>query len=409
MRNHFTGLWQHSDFMKLWIGQSISSFGSKISREALPLTAVLVLAASPTELGLLAALAVAPILMIGLVAGVWVDRVRCRPLMIASDLGRAVLLGSIPVAAVFGALSMSQLYVVAILVGTLTVFFDLADQSYLPSLIERENLLEGNSKLGASAAVAEIGGPALGGILVQLITAPFAIMLDALSFLASALCLGLIRKAEPRPTPPEGTQSMAREAFEGVRVVVNQPILRAIALSNGQSSFFGSFFAALYTLYAIRELKLSAGILGILIGIGGISALAGALLAEKITQRFGPGRTLIGALLFNCGMNFLIPLAQVGGPLLVAIAFLGVAQLGDIGGTIYAINERSLRQTIIPDQQLGRANAAMHVWAGGMALLGALVGGLLGGLMGMQLTLLVAASGGLLSILWLLFSPIRRL
>src|SRR5689334_16145822 len=219
------GLWQHPDFVKLWTAQTISQFGSGIGGTALELTAVLVLAATPAEMGLLGAIGSAPVLVIGLLAGVWVDRLRRRPILMAADIGRALLLLSIPLAFVFGVLHIVQLYVVAALVGVLTVFFDVADQSLLPTLVHRDQLVEANSKLGTSSSLAEIGGPALGGVLVQVLKAPFAIVIDAVSFLLSALALSLIRKVEPAPVPEEHS-SVRRDVQEGLRVVLGNPVLR---------------------------------------------------------------------------------------------------------------------------------------------------------------------------------------
>ncbi|MBI4640198.1 MAG: MFS transporter, partial [Candidatus Tectomicrobia bacterium] len=262
MSSQSAGLLHHPGFMKLWIGQTISQFGSKITRTALPLTAVLVLEATPVQMGLLAALGSAPVLVVGLLAGVWVDRLRRRPILIAADLGRAVLLGLIPVSALLGLLRIEQLYIAALLVGILTVFFDVAYQSFLPSLVDREQIVEGNSKLGVSDSVTEIGGPALAGGLIQLVSAPITILLDAFSFLFSALFVGLIDISEPLPTPSEQRKSVWRDVVEGLRVVLGNPLLRAIAGSSSTFNFFGGFFGALYGLYAIRELGIEPAILG---------------------------------------------------------------------------------------------------------------------------------------------------
>src|SRR5205085_1546506 len=227
------------NFGLLWIGQTISAFGSRITREGLPLTANLVLGATPTEMGLLAAAGTLPVLLIGLLAGVWVDRLPRRPILIIADISRAVLLGTVPLAAVLGVLRIEQLYLVAVLVGILTVFFEVANQSFLPTLVQREHIVEGNSKLSASDSLAEIGGPALTGVLVQLITAPIAILFDALSFLASALCAGFIRVREPAPVPTEERQSLWREIREGLRLVLGNPLLRATTAALSTRAFFG--------------------------------------------------------------------------------------------------------------------------------------------------------------------------
>ncbi len=407
MRRQITGLWQNPDFIKLWVGQAISAFGSHITWQALPLTALLLLAASPTELGFLTAAGTAPVLMFGLVAGVWVDRLPRRPIMIAADLGRTVLLGSIPLAAIFGILTMSQLFVVASLAGLLTVFFDIADQSYLPSLVEHEHIMEGNSKISASLSLAEITGPPVGGLVVQLITAPFAIAVDAISFLVSALCISLIRKPETRPEAPEQTQPVLREAFEGLRVVFNDPILRVLAFCDIQRTFFGNFIGTLYMIFIIRELQMPIWVSGVLVGVGGISSLAGSVVAQRLTRRFGVGKIIIWSAIITSAITFLIPLA--GGPFWLAFTILLISQAGDVGWTVFFINQTSLRQSVTAEHQLGRVNASVYFLAGVAGLLGAIAGGVLGDLIGIRTTLLVAVTGYLLAVFWLIFSPVRNL
>ena len=273
MRRFLTGLWKNSDFVKLWLGQTVSQFGSGITGIALPLTAVLVLAATPAQMGILGALDGIAVLVIGLLAGVWVDRVRRRPLLIATDLGRAFLLSTIPLAALLGVLRIGQLYVVAAMVGMLTVLFNVSHSAFLPSLIPQESLVEANSKLGISDSLAEIGGPATAGPLVQLFSAPFALLFDALSFLFSACCLGLIHTPEPAPTALKQRKSIWHDLVEGLRAVLKNPLLRALAVSAGIFSLFGNFIGALYALYVIRQLGAPAIFLGLLVATGGVSAL----------------------------------------------------------------------------------------------------------------------------------------
>ncbi|HZT43359.1 MAG TPA: MFS transporter [Chthonomonadaceae bacterium] len=239
MRRYRTGLGNHPDFLKLWLGRTVSHFGSHITSLALALTAVLWLKATPVQMGLLAATGNAAILLFGLLAGVWVDRLRRRQILIATDLGRAVALASIPVAAMGGWLSLAQLYLVGALTGVQSVFFDVADRSYLPTLVSREQLLEANAKLHASEAVAEVSGQALAGILVQWLSAPIAILLDSLSYVFSALCLGLIRTPEPPPIASEERERAWREGITGLRVVLRNPFLRALAASESFREFFG--------------------------------------------------------------------------------------------------------------------------------------------------------------------------
>lgn len=402
-----TGLWAHSDFMKLWAAQTISAFGSRITREALPLAAVLTLTASPGEMGVLMAIGAAPVVVVSLLAGVWVDRLRRRPILIASDLGRALLLLTVPAAAIFWKLTIEHLYVVIALTGVLTVFFHVADNSYLPALVSREHLVEGNSKLSATDSVAEVGGPALAGLLVQAVTAPFAILFDAISFLFSALFLGAIRKAEPSPQPQEHP-NVWREIGQGIRLVVSDRILRALAGSEATFSFFGSFFGTLYGLYVVRSLGVPPGWYGVLVGMGGVGGLLGAMLAGRLVRRFALGPTLLWTRLIHNVVQIALPLA--GGPLFVIIPLLMATQLvGDSAHTVHSINEVSLRQTIVPDHLLGRANASTEFLAGALSPIGALLAGLLAEVTDPRLTLLIAVIGMTTSSLWLIFSPIPRL
>src|SRR5437867_8121574 len=229
MRLQFSGLWQHPDFLKLWAGQTVSLLGSSVTGLALPLAAVLVLNATPAQMGIMRAAQYLPFLLLGLFAGVWVDRLRRRPVLILADAGRALLVGSIPVAALLGVLRIDVLYVVALLVGVLTVFFDVAYLAYVPSLVPRDSLTEGNSKLEVSRSFAGMAGPALAGALVQLVTAPVALVVDAASFLVSAASLSLIRTPEPKPAALAHGRSIWRDAGEGLRIVGGHPVLRTLA------------------------------------------------------------------------------------------------------------------------------------------------------------------------------------
>jgi MFS family permease len=385
----------------------VSNFGSGITGIALPLTAVLVLGATPIQMGILGALDGVSVLVIGLLAGIWVDRVRRRPLLIATDVGRAVILGTIPLAALLGVLRIGQLYVVAALAGMLTVIFNVASPAFVPSLIPQESLVEGNSKLGMSDSLAEIGGPAVAGPLVQLISAPFAILFDALSFLFSACCLGLIRKPESPPIAREQRESLWSDLVEGLRMVLKNPLLRALAGSAGIFSLFGNFIGALYALYVIRQLGAPPIFLGLLIATGGVSALVGALLAERVVRRFGLGRTAGMGLFMYGATGLLIPLA--GGSVTLALSLLFFSQLiGDASVSIYLIAEVSLRQSIVPTNMLGRTNASIQFLSLGVAPVGALLAGILGGMIGLRLTIFIGVLGVMLSGTWLLLSPVRK-
>lgn len=404
------GLWRNADFKKLWTAQAISVFGSTISREALPLVAIIALSATPSQIGLLGALGMLPALLLGLPAGVWVDRLRRRPLLIAADFGRAVILVSVPIAALLGVLSLIQLYVVVILAGTLTLFFNVADNSFLPAIVKRENLIEANSKLGVTESLGEIAAPTVAGTLVQLITAPFTILVDSLSYLVSAFFLGQIRSPEPAPKATSGGKSAAtfwQEILAGLRLIGHNPILRPLAGCAGVAAFFGGFFGALYALYALRVLGLSPATLGMLISAGGIGALLGALLASRLPRRFGPGPALAGSF-FMMGLTvLLIPLAA-SLPWPVVILLIGQV-VGDSALTVYFINAVSLRQSVTPDHMLGRMNASFTFLGTGIAPLGFLCGGWLGERLGIQITLFLAAAGTLAGGIWLAFSPVLKL
>jgi Na+/melibiose symporter-like transporter len=401
-------LWRHPDFLKLWTGQTISELGSRITREGLPLTAVLVLGAQPAQMGFLAATGAASVLLFGLLAGVWADRIKRRPILITADLLRAALLATIPAAAFAQRLSMGQLYVVIALAGFCTVFFDVAYQSYLPSLVKREELLEGNSKLAQSSAVAEIVGPGLTGVLVQLITAPIAILFDALSFVVSAVSVAMIRKREPDSQPSSGSHHWKHETLAGLQFIFSHPLLRPLACFSACGFFFFGFMGTLYVLFAIRTLQLPPAALGLVIGVGGVGAMLGASFSPWITRMLGVGWTFIGTMLLVVVSYTLIVLAH--GPLLVATSFLVVQQLfGDMGFAIFSVNALALRQTVAPAHVLGRVNGAMQLLTRGIYPLGALAGGALAQNIGIRATLAAAVTGVALSTVWLIASPLRRL
>jgi MFS family permease len=405
----FGGLWRHPEFVKLWTGHTISRFGSEISNLAIPLTAALVLNASAFQMGLLGTFEFAPFLLLSLFAGVWVDRVRRLPILIVADVGRFVLLGSIPVAAFLGVLRIEQLFVVGLLTGVSTVFFDVADQSYLPVLVNREHLVEGNSKLEMSRSVAAIVGPGTAGALVQLVTAPIAVAVDAVSFLASAICLLFIHAPEPQPEHhADRPGSIWAELREGLAVVLGNPLLRSIAGCTGTANLFQNAMMTVYVLYLTRDLDLGPAVVGIIFAVGGPGALLGALVAGRIAQRFGLGATIIGSSTVGALATLLVPLASGPTPLVVAVLMLA-AFIGGISSPVYNVNQVSLRQAITPDRLTGRMNASMRFLVWGTIPLGALLGGALGDAIGLWPTLTVTAIGSLLAPLWILFSPVRQL
>jgi predicted MFS family arabinose efflux permease len=407
MKHSRSGVLAYPDFIKLWTGQTISEFGSRITRDAIPLTAVILLAATPEQMGLLMAISSLPVLFFGLFAGVWVDRHRRRPILLAADIGRILLLLCIPALALFGALTFEILCLIAALVGILSLLYEIAYRSLLPTLIAREHLLEGNSKLATTSSLAEIGGPAVSGLLIQWISAPLAIVFDAISFVFSALSVAMIDTPEPSPTTDEDAGSVWREIVDGFRVIASHPVLRSLALGEVLRAFFGSFIGTLYALYAIRVLGLSPATLGFLVAAGGIGALAGALLAARLPRRLGLGATLTGTLLVSAVINLLIPAA--GGPPLLAASLLIISQIiGDAAMMVYEVNEISLRQMLVPQHLLGRANASIGFLSQGIAPIGALVAGALAGLTDARLTLWVAVLGILFTAVGTRLSAARR-
>jgi MFS family permease len=347
---------------------------------------------------------------VGLPAGVWIDRLRRRPILIVGDLGRAVLLASIPVAHVFGALSMVQLYVVGFLVGVLTVFFDVAYQSYLPALVERDRLVDGNAKLEISRSAAAVAGPPVGGALVGVLSAPIAILLDAVSFLASAIFLLVIRKPEPAPEPhldEAGERvGMLRSIREGLAYVGTHRLLRHIAATTGVGNLFGAIGYAVVMLYLVRELGLTPGTIGLVLGIGSLGFLVGALLPDRAQRRIGLGPTIVASAALDGLALFLVPLAPAAMPIPFLVAS-GV--LLGIGQVVYNVSQVSLRQAITPDNMLGRMNATMRFIVFGTMPVGAVIGGILGGAIGLRETLFVSATGSLAACLFVLFSPVRTL
>ncbi len=402
-------MWRVPGFAALWTGQTVSAFGSYLTSTAIPLAALLVLGATPAQMGVLTALGAAPVLLVAPLAGVWVDRLPRRPLLIAADLLRAVLLLSLPLAAALHRLSLAQLALVIFLAGLLTVVAEIAGQAFLPQVIPPERLVAGNSALSASAAVAEIGGPSIAGVLVQAISAPFAISCDAVSFVISALCLA--RVPPPSVVAPawDERRHMLREMADGLRFIRRHVILRPLAASLATFTFFGYFIGTLYVLFAIRTLHLPAAAVGTLVGLGGVSALVGSLVAERVVRRYGLGRSLIITLWIYGALNALIPLA--GGPPLVAYLCMAAPQiLGDAFIATHFIAQASIRQASIPDALRGRATATLHLIERGSGPIGALAAGWLDSITAPRLALAVGVAGGLCAPLWLLVAPaVRRL
>lgn len=396
-------LWRHRDFRQLWAGETVSQFGTSISHVALPLVAVGALAATPFEMGLLSAAETVAFLLIGLPAGAWVDRMRRRPLMLRADLGRALLLASVPLAWWFDVLTLPHLLLVALLTGVLTVFFDVAYQSYLPTLVGREHLVEGNAKLETSRAVAQVSGPALGGGIVQLVSAANAVLITGFGYLLSALFLWRIRAPEQAPTRPAGAR-LRTEIGEGLRFVLGNPLLRAITACTASLNFFGSISTALLVLFLSRELGLSESAVGAVLACTGVGSCLGAFTATWWSRTFGQARTIWLVMLVTLPFGLLLPLARPGWAAVLA----GLALLTNTyGGVVYNVAQVSFRQTICPDHLLGRMNASIRFLVWGVLPLGSLFGGVLGEWLSVRGALWVAAAGSFLALVWLLTSPLR--
>ncbi|MBA3877903.1 MAG: MFS transporter, partial [Anaerolinea sp.] len=392
-------LLRHPDFLKLWTAETVSVFGTQVTLLALPIVAATILNVSPFEFGLLATIEFLPFIFLSLPAGVWVDRLRRRPILIAGDLGRAISLLSIPIAYALGGLTIWQLYLVGFVSGCLTVFFDVAYQSYLPSIVDRDQLVEGNSKLEITRSASQIAGPSVAGVLIGLFKAPFAIVLDALSFLFSALFVLWIRRPEPPieahdealhgPKP-----SMREEITVGLRYVTGHRWLRSIAATTGVSNFFGNVGGAILILFLVRERGFSAELIGFAFSIGSVGVLVAALTASRLTKRLSVGRMLV---LTSMGFSLAgLPVAIASDAwLFAAVAASGF--LGGFCGVAWNINQVSLRQAITPARMQGKMNATMRFIVWGTIPVGSIVGGFLGGIIGLHNTIWVGAIGGLVA------------
>jgi len=385
-----TSLWRQRDFRLLGIGQGVSSLGTWVSSTALQVMAIVTLGAGPLEMGVLAVCSSAGILVVGPIAGAWVDRLPRRPVMIAADLARAMVLATIPVAALVGTLRIELLYLAALGTSSFSSFFEAAYRSYPPVLVPRERLTDANGSLSAVSSAAEITGPPLGGALVQFLSAPIAVALDALSFVASAISLAFIKAREARDPSAPPREPLLREIRHGVAFLAAEPSLRVIALSGVASALFGNFYGALYVLYGLDELGLSPVLVGVTVAAGGVGGLIAAPLAGRVARRWGIGRALIGTRLAAAILGFLMPLAA--GP--TAFLFLLIPQLiGDGLATISIVNAVTLRQLLSPSYMLGRVNATMHVLAFGVGPIGALIGATIAELYGIRAAVWVATIG----------------
>jgi Na+/melibiose symporter-like transporter len=400
-------LYRHADFMKLWTGETISLFGTRVGSVAMSFAAVITLRATPFQMGLLSAAGYVPSVVFSLVTGAWVDRLRRRPIMILADLGRTAVLATVPLAAIYGVLTMRHLYFVVLLAALLDLLFDVSYRAYLPALVDREQLLDANGKLSASSSLAEVAGFSICGWLVQWITAPFAILIDAVSFLASAIAIATISTPEPVPSRHRGARALVGEIAAGGRAIWSDGRLRALAVVALVGGFFPSLWNTLYMLLVVDALGLKPAGLGMIFAVGGVSALLGALAAQRASDWLGTGRAMVLGLAVG-GFAMVLPaLARGAGE--SSVALLVAHQLiGDGALTIYFINSVTLVQTVTPPAILGRVNASLRFLNHSSILIGLLVGGVAGQLVGLRPTMLVGAAGVWLAAGLLAASPIRN-
>ena len=401
-------LWSHADFLKLWTGQSISELGSQVSQLAIPWLAAVGLDASPIEFSLLGVLGFLPFILFAMPAGVWVDRLRRRPILVASDTARAILLMLLPILWAAGALRIWHLLALQFLVGAFTVFFDVSYQAYLPALVEREDLVDGNSKMYLSSSVAQVAGPSMAGSLIAAITAPYAILVDALSFVVSAVFMIRIHHVEVLPERDAGVAhpKMWPQVKEGLAWVIGNRQLRAIAACGANFNLCFNIVLATFILYAARTLHLSAIEIGAIFAVGSAGAVCGALLANRIQGAIGIGPSIVwSAVLLSTG-SIAFPLAPRSFP--IPVLMLGYALLS-FGVVIYTVAQISFRQAITPERLQGRMNAAMRWVTWGSIPLGTLIGGAIGQTVGLHVALWVGAIGALPAFLFVVLSPVRSI
>ena len=395
----------HHDFRQLWAGDAVSQLGVQLVGLAVPVLAVRVLAADAFEMGLLATFEMLAFLVIGLPAGAWVDRWRKKRVLIAGDAARGLLLLTLPAAYLLDALTLTQLYVVALGVGAATVFFDVAYQSYLPDLVPSDRISEGNAKLQGVQSVASVAGPALGGGLIRAIGAPLTIGVTAVCMLASTAFVWRIRHVET-PPPRADRRPLSAEIGEGLSFVRRNPLLVRITACTALSNLFSSVSGALLVLYVLRDLRLTEATVGLVFSAGAVGGLAAAVLATRIAHVLGEGRTIPLAALAGAPFAALTPLASVlpSVPTLVAGSFGLFFTV-----VVYNITQVSFRQRLCPRPLLGRMNASIRFVVWGTMPIGGFLGGVLGSWLGIVPTLWVAVGGGALAALPVLASPLIRM
>ncbi len=405
-------LWRHREFMKLWSAATVSVIGSQMTVIALPFIALTMLGATVLEVSALAAVEMLPFLLITLPAGAWLDRVRRRPVLVAADIGRGFVLLSIPVAYVADALTLWQLYVVAFVTGTLTAFFDIADQSFLPAILDRDDLVDGNAHLQISNSVAQIGGPALGGNLIAIVAAPFAIAADALSFFISGAFISAIHRREDKPERrlgPDGRPtSMRTDIAEGLRYVLGNRYLRPIAACTGTSNLFGAAAFGVFPVLIWGELRLPPAFFGTVMGLASVGFLAGAVLSSRLPRAIGVGPTIMVSAAFSSPAFLLMAVTPARLEVAAVTLFVGwfVAGLAQV---VYNVAQVSLRQAITPPEMQSRMNATMRFIVWGTIPIGSLMGGVMASVLSVRATLVIASVATFASFVPVAVSPLRSL
>ena len=405
-------LWRHRDFVKIWSAATVSVLGSQVTIIAVPFIALTMLGASVFEVSLLIAVEMTPFLLFTLPAGAWLDRVRRRPVLIAADVGRGVVLLSIPIAFLADALTLGQLYVVAFVTGTLTAFFDVADQSYLPAILERDDLVDGNANLQISYSVAQIGGPTLGGNLIAIIAAPFAIAIDALSFFISGAFISAIRRREDPPARRVDETgkpvAMRTEIVEGLRYVLGDRYLRPIAACTGTTNLFGAAIFGIFPVLIWHELKFSPAFFGTVMGLGSVGFLVGAAMSSRLPSSLGIGRTIIVSTALGAPAFLLMTLTPENLTIAAVTLFVGWFVAG-MSQVIYNVAQISLRQAITPPEIQSRMNATMRFIVWGTIPIGSILGGALATFVPVRVALILAALASFGALIPLLASPLRSL
>jgi MFS family permease len=406
----YAGLLRAPDFRQLWLAQTVSQVGTQVTLLALPLVAILVVRASAFEVALLSAVEFLPFLFFTLPAGAWVDRLQKRRVLITADLGRAAILGLIPLAYVAGGLAMWQLYAIGFAAGVLTVFFEVGYQAILPDLVDRDRLVEGNSRLEISRSAAQVLGPGLGGYLVGILSAPIAILADAISYLGSAAFLLRIRRVAPRtrlePVSGERAPSIRHEIAEGLRFYAKSRLLLAASGGIVTMNLGSTIGGAIFLVYVVRELGMRPEAIGLAFSIGSLGLLVGAATANAFGRRFGVGPALIVATMIISVAGFLIAFATPGTAFWLLVAS---TLLQGFAGMVININGVSIRQSLTPDALQGRVNATGKWINWSIIPIASVLGGLIATAIGLRGTIIAGAVLAALSLPWFLFSPIRSL